>query len=698
VASGSAVAAPWNMVSRVQDLVFPIAIIASVLVILVPLPPALMDVLLAGNITIAVIVLLTTIYVRTPLDFSIFPSLLLATTLARLVLNVATTRLILTRAGIDGLHAAGGVITAFAGFVAGDGEIVVGTIIFIIIVVIQFLVITKGATRISEVAARFALDGMPGKQMAIDADMNAGIIDEHEAQRRRADITKQADFFGAMDGASKFVRGDAIAGIVITVINVVGGLIIGVAEHGMSFQKAAALFTRLTIGDGLVTQVPAFLISLAAGLLVTRSTQKTNLSHEVLKQLFSRPQALAVTGGFLGILVFTSLPKIPLFAIGGACMALAQTLTRRESHDAKEADVKAATEKKTKQAGERVEDYLTVDPMELELGVGLIRLADPNRGGDLLERVQRVRQNVAGEIGILLPKIRIRDNMRLDAQQYRIKIADIPIAHGEVEPNRMLAIDSGMTTGQIDGIATKDPAFGTDAKWIDPALANQAEMYGYTVVEPGAVLATHLTDICRRHADEILTRDATKHLVDELKTSAPAVVDGLIPSTLTLAEVQAILQLLLREQVSVRQLSLILETLGDNAPRSKDPILLVEYVRHRLARQICTKYRNAEGELHVVAFDPALEDRIRAGFDHNERGLFVRMSPQAVDATCRAIAQQLERLTTANHTPIVLVSPQVRAAVKRITENHLPTLVVLSFNEITRDTKIVTLGIVSDNA
>jgi flagellar biosynthesis protein FlhA len=698
VASGSAVAAPWDLVSRAQDLIFPVAIIASVLVILVPLPTALLDVLLAANITVAVIILLTTIYVRTPLDFSIFPSLLLATTLARLVLNVATTRLILTRASIDGLHAAGGVITAFASFVAGDGEIVVGTIIFVIIVVIQFLVITKGATRISEVAARFALDGMPGKQMAIDADLNAGIVDEHEAQRRRSDITKQADFFGAMDGASKFVRGDAIAGIVITVINVVGGLIIGVAEHGMSFQKAAALFTRLTIGDGLVTQVPAFLISLAAGLLVTRSTQKTNLPHEVLKQLFSRPQALAVTGGFLGILVFTSLPRIPLVAIGGSCVALAQMLTRRESRDTKDAEVKADQEKKSKQDGERIEDYLTVDPMELELGVGLIRLADPNRGGDLLDRVQRVRQNVAGEIGILLPKIRIRDNMRLDAQQYRIKIADMPVAHGDVEPNRMLAIDSGMTTGPIDGIATKDPAFGTDAKWIDPGLANQAEMLGYTVVEPGAVLATHLTEVCRRNADEILTRDAVKHLVDELKAASPAVVEGLIPGTLTLAEVQGILQLLLREQVSIRQLSLILETLGDHAPRSKDPILLTEYVRHRLARQICTKYRNAEGELHVVALDPALEDRIRAGFEHNDRGLFVRMSPQAVEATCRAISQQIERLTTTNHTPIVLVSPQVRAAVKRITENHLPTLVVLSFNEVTRDTKIVTVGIVSDNA
>jgi flagellar biosynthesis protein FlhA len=465
----------------------------------------------------------------------------------------------------------------------------------------------------------------------------------------------------------------------------------------MSFQKAAALFTRLTIGDGLVTQVPAFLISLAAGLLVTRSTQKSNLPHEVLRQLFSRPQALAVTGGFLGILVFTSLPRIPLLAIASACIGLAQLLTRRDSKAAVDAELKAESEKKAKQAGDRVEDYLTVDPMELELGVGLIRLADPNRGGDLLDRVQKVRQNVAGEIGILLPKVRIRDNMRLEPQQYRIKIADMPIAEGEVIPNRMLAIDSGMTTAPIDGMATKDPAFGTDAKWIDPALANQAEMQGYTVVEPGAVLATHLTEVCRRNADEILTRDATKHLVDELKSTSPAVVEGLIPGTLSLAEVQSILQLLLREQVSIRQLNLILETLGDHAPRSKDPILLAEYVRHRLARQICTKYRTADGELHVVALDPALEDRIRAGFDHSDRGLFVRMSPQAVDATCRAVAKQIERLAATNHTPILLVSPQVRAAVKRITENHLPTLVVLSFNEITRDTKIVTVGIVSDH-
>jgi flagellar biosynthesis protein FlhA len=438
------------------------------------------------------------------------------------------------------------------------------------------------------------------------------------------------------------------------------------------------------------------LISLAAGLLVTRSTQRSNMPREFLQQIFARPQALAVTGGFLAILVFTSLPRVPLLALGAACIGLARVMTRRETAAVETAAQQAEKDKKAKQPEERVEDYLAVDPMEVELGVGLIRLADPNRGGDLLERVQRVRQNIAGEIGILMPKVRIRDNMRLDAHHYRIKIADIPVAQAGLEPTQLLAIDSGMTTGRIDGISTKDPAFGSDAKWINPGLADQAELFGYTVVEPGAVLATHLTEVCRRHADEILTRDATKHLVDELKSSSPAVVNELVPNVMTLAEVQAILHLLLREQISIRQLSVILETLGDHAPRSKDPILLTEYVRHRLARQICTRYRNAEGELYVVAFDPALEDRIRAGFEHTERGLFIRMSPQGVEATCRSVADEVAKLTSRGQTAIVLVSPQIRAAVKRLTENHLPNLVVLSFNEVTRDTKIVTVGMVAE--
>ncbi|MGA2619079.1 MAG: flagellar biosynthesis protein FlhA [Thermoguttaceae bacterium] len=701
MASGAASTAPLSLrgMARVQDLVLPVAIIASILVILVPLPAALMDLLLSCNIALAVIMLLTTIYVRTPLEFSIFPSLLLATTLFRLVLNVATTRLVLTRAASDGLLAAGGVVKTFGEFVTGGStgtdKIVVGLIIFAIIVVIQFVVITKGATRISEVAARFALDGMPGRQMAIDADLNAGTIDEREAQRRRKEITQQADFFGAMDGASKFVRGDAIAGIIITLINIIGGLFIGMIEAGMTLGQAASLFTTLTIGDGLVSQVPAFLISLAAGLLVTRSSNDSDLPAEFLRQLFSRPRALGVAGGFLSILIFTSLPRIPLLLVGSSCLCLAVTLTRRASRGKAAAEAKKQSEA-AKPAEQRVEDYLSVDPMEVEIGVAVIRLADPRRGGDLLERIQRVRQNVAADIGIILPKVRIRDNMRLDQNQYRLKIADTVVAEGSVYAGKLLAMEAGTTSGRVPGVATREPAFNTPAVWIEPAVRDQAELLGYTVVEPGSVIATHLTETIRRHADEILTRDATKHLVDELKRASPVVVDELIPGVMKLAEVQQILQLLLREGVPIRQLGAILETLGDYAPRSKEPVLLAEYVRHRLARAICGRYRHRDGRLFVVTLDPALEDRIRAGFDHNEHGLFIRMSPQAVETTCRLIAAGIERLALANHPPILLVSPQVRAAVKQMTTPHIPQLVVLSYNEITRDTRIEALAMVAD--
>jgi flagellar biosynthesis protein FlhA len=680
--------------ARLQDLILPVALICSVLVIIVPLPAGLMDVLLSANITMAVIILLTTIYVKTPLEFSIFPSLLLATTLLRLVLNVATTRLILTRAGVDGAGAAGRVVQEFGRFVAGD-QIVVGLIIFAIIVVIQFVVITKGATRISEVAARFALDGMPGRQMAIDADLNAGIIDEKEAQRRREEITRQADFFGAMDGASKFVRGDAIAGIIITLINIVGGLIIGVFQAGMPLERAVSVYTTLTIGDGLVSQVPAFLISLAAGLLVTRSSQPSNLPTEFIQQLFSRPQALAVAGTFLALLVLTNLPKLPLTALGASCLGLAWVLRQRavRLQAAEEAKKKAA---EAKPQEPRVEDYLAVDPMEIELGVGLIRLADPKRGGDLLERIQRIRQKLAAEIGIILPKVRVRDNIRLPEYQYRIKIADSPVAEGVVYPHLLLALDSGMARGPIEGMPTKDPAFGSPAFWIDPGQREMAELKGYTVVEPASVLATHLTETVRRHADELLSRDATKHLINELKQTSPAVVEELIPGVMKLSEVQQVLQMLLREQVPIRNLAAILETLGDYAPRTKDPVLLTEYVRHRLARTLSSRYRDAEGVLHVVTLDPVLEERIRAGVEHSEHGLVVRLTPQAVEGICRAIGQEVQRLTAEGRPPVVLVSPQIRAALKRMTLGHLPNLVVLSYNEVTRDTKVHSVGMVSE--
>jgi flagellar biosynthesis protein FlhA len=545
------------------------------------------------------------------------------------------------------------------------------------------------------VAARFALDGMPGRQMAIDADLNAGIIDEAEAQRRRQDITRQADFFGAMDGASKFVRGDAIAAIVITLVNIVGGLIIGVAEAGMPLAQAMQVFTKLTIGDGLASQVPAFLISLAAGLLVTRSSYEVNLPKEFVGQLLARPQALLVTGAFLFALIFTNLPTLPLLTISGGCFGMAAMMNRNKERARTAAELKAKAEA-AKPPDERVEDYLTTDPMEIELGVGLIRLADPKRGGDLLERVQRVRQNVASEIGIIMPKVRIRDNVRLDQNQYRIKLADMAVANALIEPGKLLAMDSGATTGKIRGIDTREPAFNSPASWIEQGQRSQAEMYGYTVIEPASVLATHLTETVRKHADEILTRDATKHLIDELKQTSPATVDELIPSVMKLADVQRILQMLLREQVSIRQLGPILETLGDYGSRTKDPVLLAEYVRHRLARWICTRYRDKDGVLHVVTLDPALEDRVRAGIEHSERGLFIRMSPPVVEATCKQIGAEVEKLVRKNRPPVLLVSPQIRAGLKQLTASHLPRLVVLSFNEITRDTQIESVGLVME--
>ena len=685
-----------NRLSAWQNLVLPFGLISSILVILVPLPTPLMDLLLAANITVAVIVLLTTIYVRSPLDFNIFPSLLLATTLGRLVLNVATTRLILTQAETNTDAAAGGVIQAFGDFVAGD-RIVVGLIIFVIIVVIQFVVITKGATRISEVAARFALDGMPGRQMAVDADLNAGTIDEKEAQRRREEITSQADFYGAMDGASKFVRGDAIAGIVITVINVIGGFAIGL-QGGMSLAEAAEVFTKLTIGDGLVSKVPAFLISLAAGLLVTRSTKRTNLPTEFLSQLFARPQALLVSGGFLFILVFTNLPTLPLLSLAGGCVGLAIVLNRQNKQreaEAFEAEQKSQDENKPKKE-ERIEDYLTIDPMELELGVGLIRLADPNRGGDLLPRITSVRQQVASEIGIVLPKIRIRDNMRLGENDYRLKIMNNVVADGLVLPERLLAMDGGTAQGRLLGIDVKDPAFDQPAVWIEHQQRDQGEMQGYTMVEPAAVLATHLQEVVRRHAEDILTRDATRHLMDELKKTSPAVVDELIPGVMKLGEVQNVLQMLLREEVSIRQLSLILETLGDYASRTSDPIWLTEYVRNRLSRTICTRYRDEENRLHVITLDPALEDRISAGIEHNERGLFVRLAPNVVQEICDRISAETVTLSRQGLTPVVLVSPQIRPGLKQMTASILPRLVVMSYNEVTRDTQIESHGLVTD--
>ena len=672
---------------RIRDLILPIGLVACVFVILVPLPAFLIDILLAANIALAILLLLSAVHVERPLELSVFPSVLLTTTLMRLVLNVATTRLILTRAETDGPLAAGRVVSAFSQFVAGD-KIVVGIILFIIIVVIQFVVITKGSTRISEVAARFALDGMPGRQMAIDADLNAGLIDQEEAQRRRNEIIEQADFYGAMDGAGKFVRGDAIAGLIIISVNIVGGLYIGLFEAGMPLGEAASLFTRLTIGDGLTSQIPAFLIALAAGLLITRSSQATRLPRQYAEQLFARPEVLGLSGAFLLSLLVTGLPKLPLLAIGGACCLGAYMLRKRKLEAEEEKRKREKTKSEAEATQKPAERLLRIDPLEISLGVGLVSLADPQQGGDLLARIQDIREEIASDVGILLPKVRVRDSDSIDRFRYRILLEGQVIGEGVLEPDQLLAVRFGKHIVDIEGTPTRDPAFGTPALWINDSLREEAEATGCVVAEPVGVLATHFAETVRRHAFELLTRDATKQLIDQLRETSPAAVDELIPDVMRLGEVQQVLQMLLREQVPIRRLSLILQVLGDYAPKWNEPILLVEYVRAALARTICSRYRNQNGVLHVLTLDPEMEDAILSSGDTSAPSEGLRLPPNVQDEIRDAIESALRRLTGSGSASILLASPPVRPLLRALTQNLKTEAVVLSYNEITQDTRL----------
>lgn len=677
--------------SRNLSLIFPVLIMTSVLVIVAPLPPVLLDLLIAANITLGVVILLTTIHVTNPLEFSVFPAILLGTTLSRLVLNVASTRLILTGAADRGTEAAGGVIQAFGEFVAG-GSPAVGVIIFIILIAIQFLVITKGATRISEVAARFALDGMPGKQMAIDADLNAGLISSEDAKRRRQEISDAADFYGAMDGASKFVRGDAIASIVITLINIAGGLYIGMIQHGMTFNDAIMVFTTLTIGDGLVTQVPAFLISLAAGLIVTRTSADSNLPGDVVGQLFRHPVAMFMAACFLVSLAFTGLPTVPLMTLGIGCGVIGLMLQQNKKEDVHQQQIEEQQQAEQKPEP-KPEDNLHVDAMELELGVGLLRLADPASGGDLLDRVTRVRHKIAQELGIILPKVRIRDNIRLQQRQYQVKIRGVVVAKADVLTDRLLAIDTGAVSGNVPGHDTIDPAFNRPAKWIERIHRERAEMMGFSVVEPSAVLVTHLTEVVREHSSELLTRQQVHELVENLKQTSPTIVEELIPTLLRTAQVHQVLANLLKERVPIRDLETILEALSNYADRTKELGILTEYVRNRLAPMICQQYRDQNNVLHVVTLDPAVEDILASGFEFGENSVITKLSPQVTEATTMGIADKLQILVAKGHAPVVLTtSPQVRAGLKQITSSTLPKLAVISLSEVTRDTNVEAVG------
>lgn len=674
---------------------FPVLLCASVLVIIAPLPAMLLDLLLAANITAAVLILLTTIYVRRPLEFSVFPAILLATTLSRLVLNVASTRLVLSRGAIDGELAAGGVIRAFGDFVAG-GQIVIGLIIFAIILAIQFLVITKGATRISEVAARFALDGMPGRQMAIDADLNSGLITLEQARTRRDEVSQQADFYGAMDGASKFVRGDAIAGLLITAINIAGGLFIGIVQHGMPVGQALEVFTKLTIGDGLVSQVPAFLISLAAGLIVTRSSTDSDLPQDVVSQMFRHPEALAVSACFLVGLSFTGLPPVPLLFLAAVCGVLAWSQSRANAAEQARLAQAAAT---PVAVDNKFDDQLAVHPLELEIGYGLIRLTDPTPSGDLLNRINRIRQKLAQELGMILPSVRISDNLRLKPHQYRIKLHGIPIATGDAYADRCLAINTDSVSGDLPGIPGVDPAFQRPAVWIEPADRENAVQLGYHVVEAAPVVVTHLTEVIRRHSDELLSQQQVHQLLERLKKQSPRVVEDLIPGTMKVAQLHQILINLLRERVTIRNLETILETLASQAGRTQDLDRLTECVRIGLRRTICQQLRDTHGNLRVVAVESELEDMLLQSLSvqHGQEATFA-LAPQTVEAVQHAIDFELSLLTMPGHPPVVLCSPPVRASLRQLIAHTNPSAAVLSLSEITPDTKVLIHGRVSLHA
>lgn len=690
-----------SLVQRYRGMVVPLAFVLLLIVVVVPLPPLVMDLLISLNISLAVVILLTTIYMDKPLDFSVFPSLLLGTTLLRLVLNVASTRLILTADASspeEALGVAGNVISAFAGFVAGS-NLFVGIIIFLILVVVQFMVVTKGAGRISEVAARFTLDAMPGKQMAIDADLSAGIINETEAKERRETIAREADFFGAMDGASKFVRGDAIAGIIITLINIAGGFAVGIIDRGWPAGQTAEVFTKLTIGDGLTSQVPSFVIAIAAALIVTRSGSKDELGNELTGQLGAQPTGLFITSGFLAFLAITPLPTVPLLFTASIVGATAYFLKRSRKHAAN-AEKQESKQTADKPDAPAPEQLLKLDTLELEVGYGLVPLVDTTQGGDLLERIAAIRRQLAVEMGFILPPVRIRDNMQLAPNDYRVKIKGNQIASGQAFPGKLLAMDPGIASGPIDGTRTREPAFGLDAWWIEPQLKNRAETMNYTVVDPTSVIATHISELGKTHAEELLTRDEVNNLLEQLKEKSPKLVEEAVPGIIKPAELQKVLQSLLHERVPIRDLETILETLSDWASKTKDLDVLTEYVRNALRRAICAQYAVPTDDprklrLVCVTLDPALEDVIASYVDRSGGTTSLSIPAAAAQRISAVIIRALEQVSASGHQPVVIASPQVRGVVRQILESQLPTVAVLGYNEITPEVEVESLALVA---
>jgi flagellar biosynthesis protein FlhA len=663
---------------RSTDVALAVAVVGILTMMIVPLPPALLDVTLTTNISLSLLTLFVSMYILKPIEFSVFPSLLLVLTLFRLALNVASTRLVLLH-GHEGPEAAGTVIGAFGQFVVG-GNFVVGFVVFLILVVIQFVVITKGAGRIAEVAARFTLDAMPGKQMAIDAELNAGLINEQQARARRELIAREADFYGSMDGASKFVRGDAVAGLIITGINIVGGLLIGVLQQGLPLGQAFETYTILTIGDGLVTQLPALIVSTSSGIVVTRAAAESDLSRDLFGQLTERPRALGAAAGILGgFALIPGLPTLPFLLVAGVLWLTASALKRRQA-------TRAAAAKPEAAAADKKSHTETVDPIDLlslEVGYNLIPLVDAAQGGDLLERIRNLRRTISEELGFVIPPVRIRDNLELRPNSYAVRLRHMIIGQGEVYPSRLLAMNPGTATRELDGIQVREPTFGVPATWIATAERDDARAAGYTVVDAGTVIATHLSELVRREAAALLTRQAVQDLLDGVKANQPACLDGLIPALLPLGAVHKVLQLLLAEEVSIRDLSTLLEALADAAPQTKDPAVLTEWARAAIAASVVQPYLTNGTSLQPLVLRPSAERLLREGFQRSESGIgTLTLDPAATRAFIEAVAQGLERRGTHPGRPCLMVPQDLRPHVRRVIARTFPHVGVLSFAEI----------------
>ncbi|MGG0483821.1 flagellar biosynthesis protein FlhA [Priestia aryabhattai] len=673
-----------------RELPVVIGVVLIIVMLVIPLPSWLLSILIMINISLALLVLLVSMNMKEPLELSVFPSLLLVLTLFRLGLNVSTTRSIL------GTGEAGGVVETFGHFVIG-GNPLVGFVVFIILIIIQFLVITKGAERVSEVAARFTLDAMPGKQMSIDADLNAGMISEKQAIDRREKIQREADFYGAMDGASKFVKGDAIAGIVITLINILFGIIIGMLQMGMSITEASQTFTLLTVGDGLVSQIPALMISTATGIIVTRAASTGNLSEDITRQLFAFPVMLYVTGGTIAALGLITpindvitMPIAILLGVGGYYLSQAKNQAVREEMAPTEEEL----EDNEMKSPESVVNLLSVDPIEFEFGYALIPLADTNQGGDLLDRIVMIRRQLALELGLVIPVVRIRDNIQLQPNEYCLKIKGNEVAKGELLLDHYLAISPGMDDELIEGIDTLEPAFKMPAKWISESVKEQAEMFGYTVVDPPSVVSTHITEVIKSYAHELIGRQETKQLIDHTKETYPILIEEVTPNRLSVGDIQRVLAKLLKESVSIRNLPIIFEVLADYGKMTSDTDLLTEYVRQGLARQITSQYTVQEGLLRVLTLSGKVEKTMAEAVQQTEHGNYLSLDPNVSQAIVESIAKEIETLSFQEQSPIVLCSPAVRMYVRQITERYFPHMAVLSYNELEANVEVQSVGVV----